>query len=71
MISNHILQKTVDGLAQITEADFAVMDVDGVSLASTFEDVVKFSREATQFAASPEDSQAIAGCYFFKIYCIF
>ncbi len=68
MISNQILQKTVDGLAEITKADFAVLDSDGVSLASTFADVDTYAGEAGDFARSSADSQTIADCHFFKVY---
>ena len=68
MISNQILQKTVDGLAQITKADFAVTDTDGISLASTFAEVGDFAKDAAQFAGSSADSQVVAGCHFFKVY---
>ena len=68
MISNQILQKTVDGLAQITKADFAVTDTDGISLASTFAEVGEFTKDAAQFAGSSADSQVVAGCHFFKVY---
>ena len=68
MISNQILQKTVDGLAQITKADYAVTDVDGISLAATFAEVGDYAKEAAQFAASPADSQTVANCSYYKVY---
>lgn len=68
MISNQILQKTVDGLAQIAKADFAVTDVDGIALAATFDEVGDYVKDAAQFAASSADSQVAAGCHFFKVY---
>ncbi len=34
MISNQILQNTIEGLKGITRIDFCVMDTDGKSLAS-------------------------------------
>ena len=37
MISNQILQNTIEGLKGITRIDFCVMDTDGKSLASTFQ----------------------------------
>ena len=36
MISNQILQNTIEGLKGITRIDLCVMDTDGKSLASTF-----------------------------------
>ena len=35
MISNQILQNTIEGLKGITRIDFCVMDTDGKPLAST------------------------------------
>lgn len=36
MISNQILQNTIEGLKAITRIDLCVMDVDGKVFASTF-----------------------------------
>ena len=36
MISNQILQNTIEGLKGITRIDLCVMDIDGKVLASTF-----------------------------------
>ena len=68
MISNQILQKTVDGLAQITKFDLAVTDSDGISLASTFAQAGDYAKEASAFAASSAESQVASGCQFFKVY---
>ena len=38
MISNQILQTTVDGLKAISRVDFCVIDADGKVAAKTFED---------------------------------
>ena len=35
MISNQILQNTIDGLKGITRVDFCIMDTDGKEIAST------------------------------------
>lgn len=68
MISNQILQKTVEGLSAISKMDFAVTDVDGVSLAATFNNVSDYTDAAKQFAVSQADSQIASGCNFFKVY---
>lgn len=39
MISNQILQDTIDGLKNITRTDLCVLDTEGKILASTFKDV--------------------------------
>lgn len=67
MISNQILQNTIDGLKGIARADFSVMDVDGREVAATA-DMTGISAIAAEFAASPADSQEIQGCQYFKIY---
>ena len=67
MISNQILQNTIDGLKSIARVDFCVMDVDGKEIASTA-DMGNNARVAGEFALSPADSQEIQGYQFFKIY---
>ena len=67
MISNQILQNTIDGLKNIARVEFCVMDVDGKEVASTT-DMNSISRAVAEFAASPADSQEIQGCQFFKVF---
>lgn len=67
MISNQILQNTIDGLKSITRVDFCVTDADGNEVAST-ENVGNITRAAAEFAASPADSQEIQGCQYFKVF---
>ena len=38
MISNQVLQSTIDSLKSITRVDIAIADIDGKILASTFTD---------------------------------
>lgn len=68
MISNQILQNTIDGLKSITRIDLCVMDTDGKSLASTFAEQGHYEEAVLSFAASPADSQVIQGYQFFKIF---
>ena len=68
MISNQILQKTIDGLSQITKTDFAVLDAEGSILASTIADAREFVEPALNFAGSPADSQVVHDCHFFKVF---
>lgn len=68
MISNQILQNTIDGLKNITKTDLCVIDVEGKILAATFSDTDKFIAPAQSFAASPADSQVVGGCQFFKVF---
>jgi len=68
MISNQILQNTIDGLKTITRTDLCVVDVEGKVLASTFQDADKFIGPAQSFVSSPADSQVVGGCQFFKVF---
>ena len=68
MISNQILQNTIDGLKSITRIDFCVMDTEGKSLASTFGEQNHYEMEVASFVNSPADSQVVQGNQFFKIF---
>ena len=68
MISNQILQNTIEGLKGITRIDFGVIDTDGKILASTFAEHMNFEEEVLLFAGSQADSQVVKGYQFFKIY---
>lgn len=68
MISNQILQNTVDGIKGITKNDICIMDTEGNALASTSDEVSRFVEEGKNFVQSPADSQAMNGFQFFKIY---
>lgn len=67
MISNQILQNTIEGLKAIARVELCVMDVDGKEAASTM-DMGNCSKVAVEFAASAADSQEIHGYQYFKIY---
>ena len=68
MISNQILQNTIDVLKNITRTDLCVLDVEGKILAATFPDADNFSESAQTFVNSPADSQVLNGCQFFKVF---
>lgn len=68
MISNQILQNTIDGLKGITRTDLCVIDVEGKVLAATFPDAEKYTSSAQEFVNSPADSQVMNGCQFFKVF---
>ncbi len=67
MISNQILQNTIDGLKGIARVDFCVMDADGKEVAATA-DLTSSLAAGMEFAKSVADSQEISGNQFFKIY---
>ncbi|MDE6185939.1 MAG: PucR family transcriptional regulator, partial [Lachnospiraceae bacterium] len=68
MISNQILQNTIEGLKTIARVDFCVMDTDGKEAASTAVNMSECGPETVEFAKSPADSQEIQGYQYFKIY---
>ncbi|MBR3308049.1 MAG: helix-turn-helix domain-containing protein [Lachnospiraceae bacterium] len=68
MISNQILQNTLDGLGSITHAEFCVTDTDGRTVVSTMRDKKNFEDVVADFVRSPADSQELAGCQFFKVF---
>ena len=68
MISNQILQNTIEGLKAIGHVEFCVVDAEGKTLAETTPDLRVQSSTALEFAKSPADSQEVAGNQYFKIY---
>lgn len=68
MISNQILQNTIDGLKGITRVDLCVIDIEGKVLASTFPDGDSYAEPAMAFIESPADSQVVQRCQFFKVF---
>ena len=68
MISNQILQTTLDGLKAISRVDLCVLDTEGSMLATTFPEAEEFQSSVLAFAESPADSQVVSGCQFFKVF---
>ena len=68
MISNQVLQSTIDGLKAITRVDLCVLGTDGEILAATIEPSAECTEAVLAFVDSPADSQALAGFQFFKVY---
>ena len=68
MISNQILQNTIDGLKNIAHVELCVLDVEGKEVASTLIEATDLSASAKEFVTSPADSQEIQGHQYFKIY---
>ncbi len=65
MISNQILQTTIDGLKGITRIDLCVCETEGKVLATTFPDAEEYESSILAFVDSPADSQ---GYQFFKVF---
>ncbi len=68
MISNQVLQSTIDGLKAITRVDICVLGTDGEILAATTDSGAECVDAAIAFVDSPADSQTLAGYQFFKVY---
>lgn len=68
MISNQILQNTIEGLKTIARIELCVVDIDGKVIAASSTDMDALATSAVEFAQSPADSQEVAGCQFFKIF---
>ena len=68
MISNQILQNTIEGLKTITRIDMVIIDTEGKALASTFSENINFVNVVDSFIASAAESQVIQGFHFFKVF---
>ena len=68
MISNQIIQNTIEGIKGITRVDLCVMDVEGKTVASTLRNNEEYEDAVVTFAESAAESQVMMGCQFFKVY---
>lgn len=68
MISNQILQTTIEGLKGITRIDLCICDIEGKVLASTIPETETYESSILAFVESPADSQVIQGYQFFKVF---
>ena len=68
MISNQILQDTIEGIKAITRIDLCVMDTEGKALASTLRETVEYEKSVLAFVDSPAESQMLSGYQFFKVF---
>ncbi len=68
MISNQILQSTIDGMKSITRVELCIMDTEGTTLATTMGDTESYEPLIAAFVQSPADSQVIQEYQFFKVY---
>lgn len=67
MISNQVIQNSIDELRAITKVDLGVFDVEGLKVAATV-DEIDISRDIIEnFASSPADSQVVGGRHLLKI----
>ncbi len=67
MISSQILQTTLEGMKNITRADFCVLDLEGKVFATTFPITSDYSETVKSFVLSQADSQSMQDELFFKV----
>ena len=67
MISNQVLQNTLEGLKEISRTEFCVLDTEGKVLASTFTDFSIATQDVQAFVESQADSQLVKGFQYFKV----
>lgn len=67
MISNQVLQSTIDGLKTIARIEVCVVDTDGKTVATSDPALEEYGAQAAQFLSSPADSQELGGVQFFKV----
>ncbi len=68
MISNLVLQDTVNGIRAISKCDLTIVNLDGTVVASTRDDVTVTKSDIVSFAESQADSQEIRDTRYFKVY---
>ena len=68
MISNQILQNTIEGVKNIARIDLCVCDTEGNVLASTFGELEISASTIASFVQSQADSQVVSGYQFFKVF---
>ena len=68
MLSNQVIQSTIDGIKNISRVEICVMDIEGNMVSTTFEDAKKYERAVLSFVDSPADSQEVQGVQFFKVF---
>lgn len=67
MIQNQIIQKTIDGMKEITNIDYAVLDREGSVLAETFKGANQYSSRSHQFAETSAECTSEDGHLFLRI----
>ena len=67
MISNQILQSTLEGLKAISRVDFAVIDTDGNAVVATTSLEGNYQAKVVDFVRSAADSQVIGGEHLLKV----
>ncbi len=68
MISNQVLQNTIDGVRDISHLDIGIMDADGREVVVTAPVFADAAAAIPDFADSPADSQSAGPFQFFKVF---
>ncbi len=69
MVSNQILQSTIEGIKKISCVDLSILDIEGKVIVSTMADPSDYSqKDALAFAQSQADASAIGDCQYFKVF---
>lgn len=68
MITNQVLQSTIDAARNISRIELCILDTEGKELASSFSVDYVFGDLIDNFIDSPADSQMIQGFQFFKVF---
>ena len=68
MISGQVIQNSIDDLKNITKVDLGVFDLEGQTVAATFDLEGLTTELIHNFAVSPADSQVIGDRHLLKIY---
>ena len=69
MISNQILQSTIDGLKNITRREYCILDAESKIVVTTDgNNTGKYLPQVEAFINSQADSQEMQGSHYFKIY---
>ena len=68
MISNQILSSTIEGIKNISKVELCVADIEGKTIASTFDCGNRYEDAILAFVDSPADSQIVQDCQYFKIF---
>ncbi len=67
MISNSVIQNTIDGIKVICHVDIYVMDIDAKIIAATCENGEIYESAVLTFIDSPADCQEVGGVQFVKV----
>ena len=67
VISNQVIQTSIDELKTITKIDLCVIDMEGITVATTFDNRNVSQELVKNFVSSPADSQIVGGYHMLKV----